>query len=38
MKPKPIKNEEDYQNALQEIERLWDVEAGTPERTCLKFW
>jgi len=31
MKLKPIKSEEDYENALQEIDRLWDVKGETPE-------
>ncbi len=37
MQLKPIKNEEDYESALQEIERLWDVEAGTPESDVLEI-
>ena len=37
MKLKPIRNEEDYQSALQEIDRLWDVEAGTPESDILEI-
>lgn len=37
MKLKPIKNEEDYQNALQVIDQLWDVEAGTPESDVLEI-
>jgi HTH-type transcriptional regulator/antitoxin HigA len=28
---RPIKSEADYTAALQEIERLWDAEPGTPE-------
>lgn len=32
---KPIRNEEDYGAALQEIERLWDAEPGTPESDTL---
>lgn len=32
---KPIKSEADYEAALQEIERLWDAEAGTPESDML---
>lgn len=27
---KPIRNEEDYETALEEIESLWDSEDGTP--------
>ncbi len=37
MKLKPIKNEEDHQDALQEIDRLWDVEAGTTESDVLEI-
>ena len=37
MNLKPIRNEEDYQSALQEIDRLWDVEAGTPESDILEI-
>lgn len=37
MKLKPIKNDEDYESALQEIDRLWDVEAGTPESDILEI-
>lgn len=37
MKLKPIRNEEDYQSALQEIDRLWDVEVGTPESDILEI-
>ena len=37
MKLKPIRNEEDYEKALQEIDRLWDVEAGTPESDILEI-
>lgn len=32
---KPIKSEADYEAAVQEIERLWDAEAGTPEGDTL---
>jgi HTH-type transcriptional regulator/antitoxin HigA len=32
---KPIKSEADYEAALQEIERLWDAEAGTPKGDTL---
>lgn len=27
----PIKTEQDYENALAEVERLWGAESGTPE-------
>lgn len=37
MNLKPIRNEEDYQSALQEIDRLWDVEAGTAESDILEI-
>ena len=37
MNLKPIRNEEDYQIALQEIDRLWDVEAGTAESDILEI-
>lgn len=37
MKLKPIKNEADYESALKEIDRLWDVEAGTPESDILEI-
>lgn len=37
MNLKPIKNEEDYEAALQEIERLWDVAPGTPESDVLEI-
>ena len=33
----PIKSEADYAAALQEIERLWDVESGTPESDTLEI-
>lgn len=32
---KPIRNDEDYQAALHEIEQLWDVEPGTAESDTL---
>ncbi|WP_343406831.1 transcriptional regulator [Candidatus Amarolinea dominans] len=32
---KPIRNDEDYHAALQEIEQLWDAEPGTPESDTL---
>jgi HTH-type transcriptional regulator/antitoxin HigA len=28
---KPIRNEADYQDALQELERLWGADPGTPD-------
>lgn len=31
MELRPIKNESDYQNALTEIEKLFDAEPGSPE-------
>ncbi len=31
MEIKPIRNEEDYEAALAEVERLWGAEPGTPE-------
>ena len=34
---RPIKSEEDYATALQEIERLWDAESGTPESDTLEI-
>ncbi len=34
---KPIKNEEDYAAALQEIEQLWDAEPGTAEGDTLEI-
>ena len=37
MKLKPIRTEEDYNNALQAIDRLWDVETGTPESDMLEI-
>lgn len=32
---RPIRNEEDYETALEEIEALWEAEAGTPEADRL---
>ena len=32
---RPIRNEEDYETALEEIEALWETEAGTPEADRL---
>lgn len=34
---KPIRNDQDYANALQAIDQLWDVEAGTPESDILEI-
>lgn len=31
----PIRNEEDYETALEEIEQLWEAEPGTPEADRL---
>ena len=36
MEIKPIKTEADYEAALKEIERLFDVEPGTPESDRLE--
>jgi HTH-type transcriptional regulator/antitoxin HigA len=33
---KPIHNNADYQEAVAEIERLWEAEAGTPEHDRLE--
>lgn len=33
---RPIRNEEDYETALEEIEQLWDVASGTPEADRLE--
>lgn len=32
---RPIRNEEDYETALEEIEALWEAEPGTPEADRL---
>lgn len=32
---RPIRNEEDYETALEEIETLWEAESGTPEADRL---
>jgi HTH-type transcriptional regulator/antitoxin HigA len=37
MKLKPIHNDEDYESALQEIDRLWDAAEGTPESDILEI-
>ena len=34
---KPIHNDEDHAAALQEIDRLWDAEDGTPEADTLEI-
>jgi len=36
MEIKPIKSETDYQNALEEIERLWGAKPDTPEGDRLE--
>jgi HTH-type transcriptional regulator/antitoxin HigA len=36
MKIKPIKTEQDYQAALQQIDRLFDAQAGTAETDLLE--
>lgn len=33
---KPIRNEEDYETALEEIEALWEAEPGTPKADRLE--
>jgi HTH-type transcriptional regulator/antitoxin HigA len=33
---RPIRNEEDYETALEEIEHLWDAAPGTPEADRLE--
>ena len=35
MNLRPIRNEEDYETALEEIEALWEAESGTPEADRL---
>ena len=30
-KPKPLRSEQDYERALQDIERLWGAKSGTPK-------
>lgn len=32
---RPIRNEEDYETALDEIQLLWDAQEGTPEAARL---
>lgn len=34
---KPIRNDDDYALALQEIDRLWDAADGTPEADTLEI-
>ena len=34
---RPIKSEEDYAAALQEIKRLWDAEPSTPDSDTLEI-
>ena len=36
MNIKPIRTDKDYENALKEIERLFDSKAGTPEEDKLE--
>ena len=38
MKIQPIKNERDHQNALKEVERLWDAKPNTPAGDLLELW
>lgn len=38
MKLKPIHSEEEYEAALQEIDRLWDAEQGSSEGDLLEIW
>lgn len=35
MNIRPIRNEEDYETALEEIQALWDAQDGTPEADWL---
>ncbi|MBI3959382.1 MAG: transcriptional regulator [Chloroflexi bacterium] len=37
MQIKPIHNDEEYEAALQEIDRLWDAANGTPEGDTLEI-
>jgi HTH-type transcriptional regulator / antitoxin HigA len=34
---RPIRNEEDYETALEEIEALWEAPSGTPEADRLEL-
>jgi len=36
MNLRPIRNEADYREAIEESERLWDARPGTPERDRLE--
>lgn len=38
MNLKPIRNDEEYEAALQEIDRLWNAAEGTPESDTLEIW
>jgi len=38
MNLKPIRNDEEYEAALQEIDRLWDAKESTPESDTLEIW
>ena len=38
MKIQPIKNERDHEDALREIDRLWDSKPNTPEGDRLDLW
>ena len=38
MELKPIRNDDDYEFALQEIDRLWDAKDGTPDGDTLEIW
>ncbi len=38
MQLKPIRSDEDYEIALQEVDRLWDAKDGTPEGNSLEIW
>lgn len=38
MELKPIHNDKEYDAALQEIDHLWDADAGTPEGDALEIW
>ena len=38
MEIRPLKDDADYEAALQEIERLFDAEPGTPEGERLEVW
>lgn len=36
--PKPIRNEADYELALEAMRNLWGAQPGTPERDRLGVW